>query len=615
MSLIFLNSAELKSDIRLAQALSEFGAALDHRYRPSFKTWQTHSPPTENDVLTRVGDLLVGGSQNLIASGVWAAVRLSSQVATGYLFYSDKVSSLLMRLGKSLEIQRDRVLLFPTNIELKGYMCEYLIVIVNLCRRIVLFEGKSLLSQLASGLTLEKEFKDFETQLEVWSKLINEKIQYLTNKSQAEASTAIATINSHLAVWTAVWTECRKNEAEERRLQVLDRLSPHQDEFERIWRREHRKVYGSLGSGKTVAMANIVGDKRSSAAGNPDVASFFCQFSNEKTLQPHVLFPSLAHQFLRTLGVSASHPAIRKYLVDYEADDPESIVEYMQKYFPRERHYYVILDALDELDIQSAQIFALVAVAKRPLTKDELRVALNIEPGLPLWNSSTLSDNAVTMIYRCGGGLLQIDEEDNTVHFIHHSAQQHLMIDELPATLYADDEPNEMRGVDRVSASQFLAKSLHFDLFLFHQDQADVLLGFICVTCLNLELHDRQLTHRRRLVISNDALQTIKADAHRQSIAGCFITMVLERRSQSQPGSRKFDMAAVIQSLSKARETANSNDESQLFFGHASKYWLDHTSGPSFDPKDEMRLHRVRALASLIRGQWLETMSGFYTPC
>jgi len=70
---------------------------------------------------------------------------------------------------------------------------------------------------------------------------------------------------------------------------------------------------------------------------------------------PNVLFPSLAHQFLRTLGVSASHPAIRKYLVDCEADDPESIVEYMQKYFPRERHYYVILDALDELDIQSAQ--------------------------------------------------------------------------------------------------------------------------------------------------------------------------------------------------------------------------------------------------------------------
>jgi hypothetical protein len=59
MSLIFLNSAELKPDIRLAQALSEFGAALDHRYRPSFKTWQTHSPPTENDVIRLAEEAIV----------------------------------------------------------------------------------------------------------------------------------------------------------------------------------------------------------------------------------------------------------------------------------------------------------------------------------------------------------------------------------------------------------------------------------------------------------------------------------------------------------------------------------------------------------------------------
>jgi hypothetical protein len=116
MSRALTQARRLKPGIRLAQSVSEFGALLDGTHAITFKTLQTRSPPTTDDVirfteeinrdgsrlhrawkpygtrllrileqlavLTKAGDLLVGGSQNMVASGVWAVVRISLQVST-----------------------------------------------------------------------------------------------------------------------------------------------------------------------------------------------------------------------------------------------------------------------------------------------------------------------------------------------------------------------------------------------------------------------------------------------------------------------------------------------------------------------------------------------------
>ena len=107
-------AGKLKPEIRLAMAISEFGACLDKGRQAMFKTLRTNSPPSPDDVIrlseeinrdgarhhrswqphgtrlvgileriqlfSAVGDILVGGSQNMIASGVWAVVRMSLQV-------------------------------------------------------------------------------------------------------------------------------------------------------------------------------------------------------------------------------------------------------------------------------------------------------------------------------------------------------------------------------------------------------------------------------------------------------------------------------------------------------------------------------------------------------
>lgn len=109
-------AGKLKPEVRLAQAISEFSVSLrsDKNALVRFKNLQTRSPPKADEVVrlteeinrdgarrhkswspfaTRlvvvlervcqfapIGDVLVGGAQNLIAAGVWAAVRLALEV-------------------------------------------------------------------------------------------------------------------------------------------------------------------------------------------------------------------------------------------------------------------------------------------------------------------------------------------------------------------------------------------------------------------------------------------------------------------------------------------------------------------------------------------------------
>lgn len=119
MALVLREIAGLKPDIRLAQAVSEFEAALSAEQKVTFRASRTaalSTAPTMSDVMrltaemdlkaaskhgrircfgprltnmlqaiqqfAALGDIVVGGSQNLIACGVWSAARMTVHVST-----------------------------------------------------------------------------------------------------------------------------------------------------------------------------------------------------------------------------------------------------------------------------------------------------------------------------------------------------------------------------------------------------------------------------------------------------------------------------------------------------------------------------------------------------
>jgi len=343
----------------------------------------------------------------MIASSVWAVMRMSLQIATGFLTYFDKVSDVFMRIGKSSVIQQDVVTLFPNCQELQEFMCEYLILVVNFCKEVVSFATKSFLSQLKSslGASFDPECKTFETAISVWSGLIDQKVQFLTAESQIFSKNAITKTNMALGLLTSSAAKTRA--FEERRIQFLHQLSPHQGQFDANWRRQRKKgsatwilseekyqnwkkglinsvgvywITGNIGSGKTVLLANVVADLASpdpTSTQTPLVASFFCQYDSPKTLRASCVMRSFAYQFVKALDENAASKLMAKLSASEE--DAMAMASVLKKHLPKERSYFLVIDAIDDC-LPEEQVDILRGV--RHLSMQLQEFSLRVEPFL-----------------------------------------------------------------------------------------------------------------------------------------------------------------------------------------------------------------------------------------
>jgi hypothetical protein len=112
MALILSSAARLKPEIRLAEVVSQFEASLSTDEKATFRDQRAHTlqtPPGIMDVMrftaqidrlisskagrclgprftnflssvqqfAALGDVIIGGSQNIIACGIWSLVRMS----------------------------------------------------------------------------------------------------------------------------------------------------------------------------------------------------------------------------------------------------------------------------------------------------------------------------------------------------------------------------------------------------------------------------------------------------------------------------------------------------------------------------------------------------------
>ncbi|KAM7188362.1 hypothetical protein V8F33_010702 [Rhypophila sp. PSN 637] len=643
--------------LRLNEAIQRFEASLDPPFITKFQAFQIGPAPKPSDVFrlteevnrdghkvhktwkqygsrlqkaldqivifTKVGDILVGGSQNMIACGVWAAVRLSIQIATGYLTFFDKVSNLWMQIGRSCEVQEELFQLFPQSTELQTLMSEYLVVTVNFCQRIVAFAKRPFISQITSNIQ-------------------HYRAKVLTTQATLESSKTLTTTSKLLAIGSLT---ARKRDYENRRAKLLKRLCPFQDRFDRRQRHERKKgpvhwtfehgtykewksdvtrhtcvLSGKIGSGKTVAVANIISalqayeDPKSTA-----VAGFFCRGDDPRTLEADTIVGSIVHQLVRSLGPTAER-AINRYTP--ETSTLSEVIDATLKALPKDRHYFIVIDALDELrqsllfsclyscrvdspflptikrlfnptkarsttyvDIQghhismadprrdheiesyiaseiaarrhirnlspdleaavtaaliagaqgmflwvalqletifpryhssrtltdsdptmlperlpkdleatydnapehisdlqrSKQVFQLVVGCERPLTTGELAVAANVKPGDIHWEHSTFPLDPSALVWTCGGGLLEVMEEDDSVHYIHHSALRHLLLDGRESM--DPSYPQSAQGTPHLEHK-------------FRLEDATTVLAAICVTYLSYPMHDLRLAKR-----------------------------------------------------------------------------------------------------------------------
>ncbi|KAM7219501.1 hypothetical protein V8F06_005056 [Rhypophila decipiens] len=433
MSTALSTAAKLKPEIRLAQALSEFCACLgEHRAR-EFKGQRTKSPPTPQDVialteeinrdgsrnhkawmpyatrmamfldkiqtLSRLGDFMVASSQNLLASGIWATIKITLGIAVGSLSFFKKISELFLGIGRSSSITKELSEVFPSSKELHDLMCEYLIVLVTFCKDIVLVLKKPTLVQLTSPFIafFDKEASKFETDLGQIALTIDRKVAVLTIQAQEASTSTLKKINKTLAEWSDKSESKKKRDAVLLSTRVQEMLSPRSDQLQRTatWRRHRKKgtvrwifhddkkfrnwvqpislrqnnenillVHGKLGSGKTVALANIVAELFHLQAQDPSLSKdiityFFCNDDHLGSDTPEKIVGSILQQFISQLpdvsystteSTNHARSQLERLHVECATLSLEEQLTLVGTLRPSKSRVFVILDGLDRYD-------------------------------------------------------------------------------------------------------------------------------------------------------------------------------------------------------------------------------------------------------------------------
>ena len=437
---------QLKPQVRLGQAVSEFGAVLEGSQKTLFNTLKAGSQPSPQDVLrlaedinkqgqkihgawkphgTRfqallgqiqtlaiVGDTVIGGAQNLVASGVWASVRMSLLFTATYLSLFEKISTKLVRVGRIASIHGDLVRLYPYDDSLRDMVFEYLIIIVDLCRQFVEFTQENSVSRYLRAFDMDKHLQDSEDKLVVWAKLINDQAQYLHSQLSVKLDEKLTLVQKSQEIWNL---EGKKARDEARCLELLKYLSPNQNDIDRAWTRERQRgtvnwiyesdaylawtnpkssmgsllaVQGSIGCGKSVVLSNITSHLAQTK--NTIMACFFCQRSRPNSLDPDIVLRSLTHQIVRWImhqtrsTFLAAFSAMLTRAVDAEILGRVVAAAISEALRVGIGTFYVVLDGLDDCQPQDVERLIETLADWRTKTNCDLRVCVSARSGFPL---------------------------------------------------------------------------------------------------------------------------------------------------------------------------------------------------------------------------------------
>ncbi|KAJ6021096.1 hypothetical protein N7540_006600 [Penicillium herquei] len=208
--------------------------------------------------------------------------------------------------------------------------------------------------------------------------------------------------------------------------------------------------------------------------------------------------------------------------------------------------------------IQALKLIQFCGVMKRPLTEEEYREALSISKGDKALNVGKIPNNINRIVRGCYG-LTFIDEEDETIHYIHQSVKDHFF-------------HTTQEGIVKFDARRI-----------------DENIGLLCMTYLNFTNFSRQLVKAKKdYVIPVHAQSSLLAET--SPLANKIAQKLLTGKEKST--SMKFrDFERTLESLnvyqSQTRNTSNAAHTFQ-FLAYAKENWIFHLKDFCIDQEPEM---------------------------
>ncbi len=202
----------------------------------------------------------------------------------------------------------------------------------------------------------------------------------------------------------------------------------------------------------------------------------------------------------------------------------------------------------DDIDM-CKRIFLWVAAVKRPLTLEELREAIGIEPLQQNWDSSRFV-NDMKQAIACCGNLIFVEEEQQAVHFTHYSAKQYLLSEAIGNSI----------------------RPYHIDL-----ERSDAQVGAVCVTYLTFGIFSTQVarTTGKSQSITGIPSMVLKETLPHRTFGNKIALALLQRQHKSSN--------AVFRPLEEASGDTEAFRRQRIheqysFLSYAREFWLEHTN-------------------------------------
>jgi len=193
------------------------------------------------------------------------------------------------------------------------------------------------------------------------------------------------------------------------------------------------------------------------------------------------------------------------------------------------------------------KVFRWVAVAKRPLTLDEIREAVSIDIGQPYLKTERLVREMSPIVLWCENLLQVTEDQPPSLQFAHSTIREFITKGDLPTQL----------------------SDFHID-----EDEADHFAGEICVTYLHLNDFKTAVAQRLQpLQVNPMAIpgSVLSRGPKITELTSRFADVFGHRKAKAGP-----DLAKALASYDRA-DGINRLQQSHPFLRYAAKHWVSHT--------------------------------------
>ena len=406
----------------LKQALADFGDILTEEQKRQFQANSTK--PDVSSVIAFVGEVDANNSSSTrrcvaprlytfldalqqfsrvvetfvssnpaIAALIWGGVKTAILTASNIVSYFDKITSMVMAIGRSCPTYQQFGQLYPGCVALQRALCDYYAVIIQMCIKIIEVSRRTAITQTLSSIffPFDSEFKSFQDDLDQATKEIQLRISLASQQADKEARKLLeheSQVNT--AFRRKLFKKYGKEHAEAHQwrigtmkreaarlksdiktnLSTIDHTKPWkqaakqrvtstaewllQEPLFRQWKDSPDTAIfwcsGTMGVGKTVLMSNVVTQLNASRKTNDIISYYFCRGDDALTLSSRSIIGSLARQLLEQEIDHAEDDSLRDLHKNSCGLNTDEVVDFILAHLEDDKSYYLVLDGLDECD-------------------------------------------------------------------------------------------------------------------------------------------------------------------------------------------------------------------------------------------------------------------------